>query len=268
MPELVTIPFASYARSVPLALDLLDAGPVLAKQQAVLVKPNLVNASAYPVTTPVDFCESVILCLRRYTAADIVVAEGTGDAGLETPEVFERLGYTAMARRTGVELVDLNHAPLKTLSNPTCKVFPEIHLPEIAFTHFIVSLPVLKAHSLSGITGTLKNMIGFAPPAYYGGSGGWKKSAFHARMHEAISDLNRYRTPDLTLLDAGIGLAEYHLGGPVCVPPPEQIIAGFNGREVDRIAAGLLGIDPDTIPHLVDTSGGQWVSFWQANPSD
>ena len=267
MPELVTVPFDTYARAVPLILDLLDAGPVLAGQKDILVKPNLVKASPYPVTTPVGFCEAVILALRRHTTAGIVVAEGTGDAGLETFDVFDRLGYTGMARRTGVELIDLNQAPLKTLSNPACEVFPEIHLPEIAFTHFIVSLPVLKAHSLAGITGTRKNMIGFAPPVYYGGDGGWKKSAFHGRIHEAINDLNRYRTPDLTLLDAGVGLAEYHLGGPVCDPPPGQIIAGFNGREVDRIAAGLLGIDPDTIPHLVDAAAGQWVSFWQAKPS-
>ena len=267
MPERVTIPFDSYGRSVSLALDLLDAGPVLAGQQAILIKPNLVNASPHPVTTSVGFCEAVILALRRHTTAGIVVAEGTGDAVLETSEVFDRLGYTGMARRTGVELIDLNHAPLKTLSDPVCDVFPEIHLPEIAFSHFIISLPVLKAHSLAGITGTRKNMIGFAPPAYYGGAGGWKKSTFHARMHEAINDLNRYRTPDLTLMDASVGLADNHLGGPVCDPPVDMLIAGFDGLDVDRTAAGLLGIDPDTIPHLVDAAGGRWVSFWKAKPS-
>ncbi len=268
MPDLVTLPFDSYAASVPLALDLLDAGPLLAKQRHILVKPNLVNASPHPVTTSPDFCEAVIQALRRFTVADIVVAEGTGSAGMETPEVFERLGYTRMAQRSEIKLIDLNHEPLKTLSDPACKVFPEIHLPKIAFTHFIVSLPVLKAHSLAGITGTRKNMIGFAPPRHYGGIGGWKKSTFHLRMHAAITDLNRYRTPDLTLLDASVGLAEYHLGGRVCDPPVGQLVAGFDGMDVDRAAAGLLGINPDSIPHLVDPEGGQWVSYWKGQPSE
>lgn len=266
MSELVVLPFDASAAGVPLALDLLEAPSVLGRQQRILVKPNLVNASPHPVTTSADFCEAVIRALRRYTVADIVVAEGTGAAGMETPEVFERLGYTRMALRLGIKLIDLNHEPLKTLADPSCKVFPEIHLPEIAFTHFIVSLPVLKAHSLAGITGTRKNMIGFAPPQYYGSFGGWKKSTFHLQMHGAISDLNRYRTPDLTLLDASVGLAEYHLGGPVCDPPVGKLVAGFNGLDVDRAAAGLLGINPDDIPHLVDPEAGRWVSYWKGQP--
>ncbi len=69
-------------------------------------------------------------------------------------------------------------------------------------------------------------------------------------MHQSILDLNKYRTPDLTLLDASTGMAEYHLGGPQCEPPVNKILAGFNPVEVDRKAAELLGLDWKTIPHL------------------
>lgn len=249
-PPTVT-PFESWEASVPRAFNAVNAGEILKKQSAILIKPNLVGPSPHPVTTAPECCEAVVRYIRSCSDATVVIAEGTGDAGLDTMQVYERLGYTAMAEKLGVALTDLNTAPLKTLRDPSRPFFPEIHLPEIAFTHFIVSLPLLKAHSLATITGTLKNMVGFAPPKFYAGQyGTWKKAVFHKDPQQAVADLAAYRTPDLTLLDATVGLAEYHLGGPTCSPPPNLLLSGFDPYAVDRAAAKLLGIDWRTVPHL------------------
>ncbi len=100
------------------------------------------------------------------------------------------------------------------ISNDKCSFFPTIYLPEIVFSSFLISTPVLKAHSLSQITGSLKNMVGIAPPKHYQGQYGvWKKVAFHKDIHQSVLDLHRYRSSDLTLIDASIGLVEHHLGG-------------------------------------------------------
>ena len=126
-----------------------------------------------------------------------------------------------------------------------------MHLPEIAISHYLISLPVLKAHSFSKITGTLKNMIGLAPPQYYSGRfGTWKKAVFHGQMHQSIIDLNTYRTPDLSLMDATVGMPEYHLGGRHCHPPVNKLIAGFDPVKLDRRSAELLGLRWRSIPHL------------------
>ena len=249
---LATVDFSSYNESVPAAFEKIDAGKILSKQSAILIKPNLINATPHPVTTPAACCEAVIQYIRSCSSADIVIAEGCGDSVLETDEIFHLLGYRDLATQYAVPLVDLNRASLKKFENKNLEVFPEIYLPEIAFTHFIISLPVLKAHSMATVTGTLKNMIGFAPPKYYSGSfRGWKKSVFHKNMHQAIIDLNRYRRPDLSLIDASIGLADFHLGGRHCSPAVKKIIAGFNPVEVDRQAAQLLGLNWKQIPHLL-----------------
>jgi len=249
--NLVTIDFSSYLESVTEALDAIGARARLARQSAILIKPNLINASPHPVTTPVDCCEAVVKYVRSCSNADIVIAEGCGDPSFETSEIFDVLGYSELSKRYGVSLVDLNESPLKRLKNKECSAFPEIYLPEIAFTHFVISVPVLKAHSLAIITGTLKNMMGFTPPKYYSGTfGTWKKAAFHGDIHQSIIDLNRYRSPDLSLMDATVGLAEYHLGGRHCSPSPGKIIAGFNPTEVDRESASLLGLNWRDIPHL------------------
>lgn len=249
--QFVTTDFTSYQESVAKALDKIGAGKTLEKQRAILIKPNLINASPHPVTTPAECCEAIIEYIRSCSDAEIVIAEGCGEPSFETHEVFDLLGYGKMAKRQNVLLADLNTAPLKKLENKNCPVFPEMYLPEIAFTHFIISVPVIKPHSLAILTGTLKNMMGLAPPKYYSGSfGSWKKAAFHGNMQQSIIDLNKYRTPDLTLMDASLGLADYHLGGPHCNPPIGKIIAGSDPVEVDREAARLLGLDWKKIGHL------------------
>jgi len=245
------IEFASYAESAPAALEAVAAADVLREQTAVLIKPNLINTSAFPITTPAECVEAVIEYVRSCCEATIVVGEGCGDAHLETPEVFDRLGYRDLAARHDVELIDLNHAPLKRLENANCPVFPEMYLPKIAMSHYLISVPVLKAHSLAEITGTLKNMMGLAPPKHYSGRfGSWKKAVFHGRMQQSIVDLNTYRTPDLTLMDATVGMADFHLGGPHSDPPLNRIIAGFDPVKIDRRGAELLGLRWQGIGHL------------------
>ncbi|HCY87582.1 MAG TPA: hypothetical protein DHV36_20780 [Desulfobacteraceae bacterium] len=247
--------FETYGTSVPFILDQLDVKHRVKGQETILLKPNLVNADPFPITTSPHLCRAVIRYLKTCCDARIIIAEGCGDAVLETDQVFNRLGYDRLAAETGVELMDLNHAPLKIHTRPENRIFPEFYLPEIADGSFIISLPVLKAHSLAVITGTLKNMMGFAPPAHYSGGGAWKKAAFHSKMQRSVMELNRYILPDLTLMDASVGLSEYHLGGPICDPPVNRLLAGTDPFALDQAAARLLDIDPESIPHIQSPQG-------------
>ena len=249
MAEIVTLPCESYARTVRDAFEQAGGPDALAGFTHILLKPNLVNTSPFPVTTHPDFTAAAIDAIRAHTNAPITIAEGTGDKDKETDEVFAALGYDELARCKGVALLDLNHADLDEVSRPGCPVFPTMWLPKVAFTHCIVSLPVLKGHSMAAVTGTMKNMMGFAPPSHYQG-GGWKKALFHRNMHGSIRDLNRYVTPHFTLMDATVGLKDYHLGGPRCRPEVGMIVAGADPLAVDRTAAGLLNIDWRDVGHL------------------
>ncbi len=249
--DVVIIEFESYERSINDALDAIVAHKQIAERSAILIKPNLVNDSPHPITTSPEACEVIIEYVRKHSKAEIIIAEGCGDATLETDEIFKRLGYTDMAEKHGVPLIDLNYGPVRKVTNPDCTVFPEMYLPEIAFSHYIISVPVLKVHSLARVTGTLKNMVGFAQPEYYSGQYGiWKKALFHGQMQESIVDLNKYLVPDLSVMDCSVGMAEHHLRGPHCDPPVNKIIAGYDPWAVDSKAAGLLGLDSNDIEHI------------------
>jgi len=101
----------------------------------------------------------------------------------------------------------------------------------------------------------MKNMLGVLPPAKYQLGGHWKKSAMHANLHEAILDLNRHRSPDLTLMDATVGTPEAHLWGRVCVPPVGKLLAGTDPVAIDAHASGLLKRDPSRIGHIAMADG-------------
>jgi len=248
--------FTDYAESVPRALAAIDAGPVLERQEQILIKPNLVNASPPPVTLPVAMARALIEAIRQMApAARVVVAEGCGDRRLETDEIFRRHGYDQLARELNVPLIDLNTAPLAQVDNPGGETFPCFMLPRIVLDSFVVSAAVLKAHSLAAVSLAMKNMIGCAPPSVYQQGGHWKKSAFHARIHAAIFELNRIRPPDLSLIDASVGLAEHHLGGPPCDPPVGKLVAGFDPVAVDAAGAALLGFDWRQIAHIRRANG-------------
>lgn len=248
--EYSEVEFTTYETSIRLALEQIGAPEVLSGQTRVLVSPNLVNDSPPPITTPVECTEAVIRYLRELSDCEIFVGEGCGAATMSTAEVFDALGYTRMAAELDIELIDLNTAETVRLEDYRCTVFKEFFMPAVAMDSFIISVPVLKAHSFSQITGSMKNMIGFAPPSHYQQGGHWKKSAFHARMHESICDLNRYRSADLTIMDATVGMPEFHLGGAECDPPLNRILAGFDPKIVDRRGAELLGLDWQMIDHL------------------
>ena len=218
--------------------------------KAILIKPNLVEALAPPITTPVGLVAALVECLREITTVPIIIGEGCGAMNYETWHAFDELGYTQMARQLDVELADLNSEELVQFGKKGCCRWPEMHLPRIVMESFLISVPVLKAHSLAGVTLTLKNMMGTAPPSHYRRGGSWKKSAFHERIQEAVADLNRYRTPDFTVLDATIGMTAAHLWGPTCDPPVNILAAAYDPVAIDAYGANLLNRRWQDIGHI------------------
>ncbi len=253
---------------------LLDASGLAAVLQgdggdrpAIMIKPNLVEALLPPITTPPDIIDCLIDYIRENTDRDVIIGEGTGSLEYDTWHPFNELGYTELARQKGVKLVDLNQEECVKLSDSRCKRWPVMYLPRIALESFLISVPVLKAHTLADVTLTLKNMMGLAPPEHFQQGGAWKKSAFHTRVHEAIADLNRYRTPDFTLLDAREGMAEAHLFGPKCDPPPGILAASFDPVAIDAFGADILGKNWKNIPQIALLNGeiGQAEPFKVVN---
>lgn len=247
--------FDSYRDSLPPLLDAAGLLDDINGHDTVLIKPNLVEALDPPITTHVDITATLIDYLRLHIPdTRIIVAEGTGSLEYDTFHCFQRLGYMDLKNKKDVQLVDLNIEPCRHLTNDACNRWPELYLPELVLDSYLISVPVLKAHSMCRVTLTMKNMMGCAPPAHYQ-AGGWGKSSFHTRLDEAVFDLNRYRTPDFSITDAAVGMARAHLWGPTCSPPVKKILAGYDPVAIDAYGTELLDRSWRDIGHISMADG-------------
>lgn len=245
MSRVAKVKFTSYAASITRALDLLDVPERLPQDGLIILKPNLTNRSRPPVTTNVEAIAALLDYCKERSTAQLAIGEGTGSGA--TPDVFEALGYRALAERHGARLIDFNAEPATVLHRAGTRQLKEFHIPTVAQTAFIISVPVLKDHSFTTTTIAMKNMFGLAPAPFYKGS--WNKSKLHSpSTHRSVVDVCLYKKPDLCVVDAAVALSGSHLFG-----TPRKlglIFAGWDPVAVDAVASRALGHDPSTIEYL------------------
>lgn len=252
MRQVIVQSFKSFQITIPQVLKKANLAEKIADQKQILVKPNLTTNLPPPVTTPVALVDEVIKFCQKNSKAKIIIAEGSG--GCETQKAFDDLGYTDLAKKYHLELIDLNRAPRVKKENPNAHKIKTAILPKIAFESFIINLPVLKTHSEAGMTAAKKNIFGFYLNQKYLTKtnniwqvkkdrqfGWWNKSELHRfGVHQAIKDLNTYIKFNFNLVDASVGQLQNEVHGVPCHPPIAKIIAGFNSEKVDQVCAEIL----------------------------
>jgi len=244
------INFTDYRESLAKALDLIDAADRLPKSGLIIIKPNLTNADTSPVTTNVKAAEAVYHYCKSHTKAEIVIGEGCGYG--TTAATFKANGYTSLAEKYGIKLIDFNQEKAALLKRKDTFQLKELHVPEIIRDAFIISLPVLKDHCFTTTTIAMKNMFGIAPAPFY--RGGWNKSKLHSpSTHKSVVDVCLYKKPDLSVVDASVALAGSHLSGRH--KKLGLILAGLDPVAVDAVGSELLGHNPKRIQYLTLANG-------------
>jgi len=250
MSKVAKVKFIDYQSSVTRALDSIGAASALPSSGLVIIKPNLTNADGPPVTTNVAAAEAVYKYCKAHCRAEIAIGEGCGSG--TTQQTFRANGYSKLAEKYRIPLIDFNKEKAVLVSNPDALQLKEFHIPEIVQDAFIISLPILKDHSFTKTTVAMKNMFGIAPEPFYRGS--WNKSQLHSpSTHKSVVDVCSYKKPGLSVVDAAVALRGMHLAG------KHQniglILAGFDPVAVDTIGSELLGHNPKTIEYLRLSNG-------------
>jgi len=250
MSQVAQVSFTDYGTSIGRALDLIGAGGQLPRERLIIIKPNLTNSSGPPVTTPVAAARAVVEYCKARTRAPIAIGEGCGQG--ETGDIFEALGYTDLAREYGIELIDFNEAESALLENDDALQLKQLHIPKIALDAFIISVPVLKDHSFTATTVSMKNMFGLPPGRFYKGS--WNKSKLHnPSTDKSVVDICLYKKPDLSVVDASTVLKGMHLAG--TEEKLGLILASFDPVAIDSVGSKLLGHNPKSLEYLTLADG-------------
>jgi uncharacterized protein (DUF362 family) len=222
-------------------------GGFQALKAPVLIKPNLcsdVDVTGV-ATTKVDLVETLIkLVLEEDEDASIRIVESDSESKF-ADDAFEKLGYNTLAERfqeqgADVALINLSHEPLVTVEFNGL-FFKRPQWPKIlTMGGTFISLAVAKTHSLTMVTGAMKNLFGVLPRK--------DQSVYHPSINEVVVDLNRFLTPDLCIVDARTGLEGVLHGRTRKV---NTIIAGRKPLSVDAAMARIMGFNPERIRHLV-----------------
>jgi len=214
--------------------------------QSVLIKPNLRAAAVNKyarcaITNP----EIIKLIAERLLELGkrVVIAEGTSSKYI-TERALENSGVKKL-ERNGIEVLNLNLCKIKNIKIENGEVLKEVEVPvPVLESEFIISLPVMKTHSQTMVTLSLKNMMG--------ATGEIMPVRMHlAGIHKAIADINTVIKPDLCIIDATRAMEG---SGPVRGREVrlDMLIGGYDPVSVDSVGAKIMGFDPYTIEHIIE----------------
>lgn len=232
----------------------------LGAESRVVIKPNIglsrkqwLGANTQPAVV-----ETLILLLQEQGVRNITVADGAG-MGESATRAFSICGYTEIARRCGIKLLDIERDSFVDVPTRSDGPFSSLALSRTVMEcDFLINVPVLKAHCQTRITCSLKNLKGVMTNGL--------KSAFHGRdLERAIAQLGEVVAPDFILVDGTYGDLSSELGG---TPVNIGIVAGgYDPLQIDCFAAQTLGYSPGEIKHLAHYARFRGVDIDSLRPA-
>jgi len=209
----------------------------------VFVKINHLSPASPPergIITHPAFVEAVLKLLRR-TGARVTVGD---DIDSSNGDGFQVSSFRQMCQRAGVALVNLREAGFVE-ARCQGRFLEKVYVSRIAAdADVIVNLPKLKTHSLTVLTGGVKNMYGVIPCGL--------RTRFHgdyaARedFAQVLTDIFSAARPQLTIMD---GVVAMEGEGPAAgkLRRLGVILASRDAVALDAVAAGIIGLDPTDI---------------------
>jgi len=168
-------------------------GRLVKKGQSVLVKPNIGwdRAPESGANTDPVLIEAIIKECFNSGAAAVYVFDHTCDSW---QSCYKNSMIEESAKNSGAKIVPANSKDyyVKT-SIPRGKILKEALVHKLFLQcDVVINVPVLKHHSSTGVTASMKNLMGVV----------WDRSEFHSKdLHQCIADFSTLRKPDLCVLD-------------------------------------------------------------------
>ncbi len=227
----------------------LPNAALLCRDTKVVLKPNLLakHAPEAAVTTHPAVVEAVIIELKKRGVRDITLIDSAGGLYNEKAmlPIYRACGMLELCKRYEVACSE-DYSTVKMKSGgTTCSEFTV--LTPIANADFIINLPKLKTHAMTGMTCAVKNLFGVVS--------GLLKAELHMRFPDKelfgamLTELACMIKPDITIVDAVTAMEG---DGPAGGIPRHcgHIFAGQNPFNIDLVCAKYIGIDETAVPYL------------------
>jgi uncharacterized protein (DUF362 family)/Pyruvate/2-oxoacid:ferredoxin oxidoreductase delta subunit len=237
--------YAAVAIAVALLIDRLGGMSAFVRPgQSVLIKPNMLT-DARPdeaVTTHPEVVRAVIRIVKAAGGVPWVADSPANVADLG--KVWVATGMEALCREEGIPLVNLEQAGSETIEEEgICFTIAK----PVLEADLIISVPKVKTHVLTGLTGAVKNMYGVVP--------GFQKTALHKQyprareFGEMLAAVYGRARPVLAIAD---GVVAMDGDGPSAgAPYPLGVLAASaDPVALDAVLCRMMGMDPASVEHL------------------
>jgi len=215
----------------------------VAAGEHLLLKPNLLTAARpeQAVTTHPAVFRAVAHHLLA-ASASLTYGDSPGFE-LRSGTAARAAGMAAVAEELGIPTADFSRG--QDVSFPDGRLIKRFTLAAgVVEADGVVSLPKLKTHGLTRITGAIKNQFGCIP--------GILKSEFHARLSDLehfsqmLVDLNRLVRPRLYVMD---GIVAMEGNGPRNGKPRplSVLLVSSDPVALDSVVCRLVGLDPELV---------------------
>lgn len=207
----------------------------LSSSDIVLIKPNFV-APFEKSTTDLRFIEFFVNQIREIGAIP-VIGESSGFE-FDTEATFEILGVKKFAKEKNVQLINLEKERYKEIQ---LENIGPVQISTLALeARWMINLPVLKRHRITGMSGAVKNLFGLL-------SKECRRHLHSHRLEDSIEALGNYFKNTLHVLDARSLLSAAVFGQS---QPIGYCLSGFDPFVIDHLGARLSGLNPKSVKYL------------------
>jgi uncharacterized protein (DUF362 family) len=220
----------------------------------VAVKPNLLNASLpeKAIVTHPEIFRAVVRIVKEHGGRPVLVESPAFEP---LKKVLRKTGYERVVQEEGCEVADTGEATLVSRDNggkyrrfEVAKAFADADV--------VINIPKLKTHSLTHLTGAVKNLFGMIH--------GLEKGKWHLRARtkaefaEFLLDfydalIHGFERPKhfVHLMDAVVGMEGDGPGASGDAREIGALLVGEDAVAVDSIAAHLVGLNVENIRTII-----------------
>lgn len=240
-PEALLATVESVLGALPALPDLRD--------RTVMLKPNLLSPNDPPemaVNTHPEFVRAVGRFFLSRGVGRLIIGDSCGSLSPgSTNRAIALTGLDIVAGDLKAEMLNVDRLPWEEVEIPNGQILSHVRLPRILReVDLLVTLPKLKTHGLTVMTGAIKNQFGLTP--------GRAKKDIHLvapsphAMSQALLDMHSVIRPGLAILDGVVGMEG---NGPAAGRPRETglMLAADDCLAMDAVIARIVGLQPDDL---------------------
>jgi uncharacterized protein (DUF362 family) len=225
-------------------LEHIEWSKYVNKDSKVFVKPNFTFPSYKEgVTTTPKLIEHLLEMLKSRTDTVIVGESDGGNHGWKAETAFKNHGMYEICQKTGTQLVNLSKLPSETIESKILSKYIRVQLPRMLLEDIdcFISVPVLKVHTLTNISLSIKNLWGCVPDTM--------RVLQHQYLGYKLALIDKLIKPKIAIID---GIYALNKHGPMDGEPIKTnlIIVSDNPVAADTLGTLVMGFSPYEIEHL------------------